>query len=380
MKVAPVAVVVLTRDEEANIARCLEHVVGWADEVVVLDSGSIDRTAAIAREAGATVVEHTFAGFVEQRNWALRELPVRNEWVLFVDADEYPTEELKEEVGQIINNKQPTTNAEEVTPPASPYHKGRLGGVMRGIEVNLQDEHAPTSPINGYYLKRRFMWDGRWIRHGGYYPVWILRLMRRSVARCEGQLMDEHFAVDGATGKLEHDLVHDDRRGLADWKAKHRRYAVLKAKEYWQRRGVTPPASPYDKGRSIPLTSLAHTVGLGPILPLTDTVGLGPIPPLAHKVGLGPLPPLTDKGGLGGVTAAVGADTEQRLRAGRRGAYDRLPLFLRAVLYFGYVFILRGGFLDGPTGWRYHVLHGLWYPLLIDREIVRLRRGAPLLE
>jgi len=307
MPKAPVSVVVLAHNEAVNIRACLSHLVGWAEQVFVLDSGSTDRTIAIAKEFGATVVEHAFQGYVEQRNWALRELPIRHEWVFFVDTDEYPTEELKAEIGELINDKRQTTN-----------------------NVNIGKSDFPGKSdfqsIDGFYIKRRFIWEGRWIRHGGYYPVWILRLMRRSAARCEGQLMDEHFAVTGATERLAHDLVHDDRRGLADWKEKHRRYAVLKAREYVQRKQTTN-------------NKLQTTNGQ------------------------------TDK--------RATADTEQERRASRRSAYDRLPLFLRAFLYFIYVFFVQGGFLDGPRGWRYHVLHGLWYPLLIDWEIVRLRRSAP---
>lgn len=266
-------VIILTKNEEANLPQCLAHLIGWADEVIVLDSRSTDRTADIARAAGATVVTHPFENYVAQRNWALHELPVRNDWVFFLDADEYPTEELKDEINKTVNDKQKT--------------------------------------VNGYYIRRRFIWRGRWIWHGGYYPVWILRLMKRGKARCEGQLMDEHFVVEGETGCLEHDFVHDDRRGLEDWKMKHRRYAVLKAKEYWERKSAR------------------------------------------HR------------------SQAIIDDTEQKRRAMKRVWYDRLPLFFRAVCYFMYVFCLRLGFLDGPAGWEYHLLRGLWYPWLIDREIIR---------
>ncbi|MEK7512852.1 MAG: glycosyltransferase family 2 protein, partial [Patescibacteria group bacterium] len=161
----------------------------------------------------------------------------------------------------------------------------------------------------------RFVFWGTWIRHGGYYPVWILRLMRRSAARCEGQLMDEHFVVDGTAGYLKNDFLHEDRRGIADWMEKHRRYAVLKAREYLERQKMRNERQ--------------------------ET-----------------------------------SDREQAKRAARREAYDRLPLFIRPLLYFGYTFFVKGGFLDGPAGWVYHALHGLWYPWMIDREITRMRRDT----
>ena len=334
----PLSAVILTKDEEVNLSRCLERMAGWADQVFVVDSGSSDRTVEIAREAGATVVEHPFENYVAQRNWALRNLPFKNEWVLFIDADEYPTEELKREIGKVVTLTPAVGGSEalaQVTPPASPYgkgrrwitspygkgrrwitspyDKGRLGGVKEDISVNQLNPHAPASTVNGFYVKRRFMFWGKWLKHGGYYPVWILRLMRHKAARCEGMLMDEHFAVDGVTDRLARDLVHDDRRGLRDWFAKHRRYAELKAREH-----------------------------------------------LAGESAKGP----------------TGDDAASRERAAKRERWDRLPLFVRPFLYWGYVMFVRGGILDGVPGIVYHTLHGFWYPLMIDCEIVRLRRKS----
>ncbi|MFH1162138.1 MAG: glycosyltransferase family 2 protein [Candidatus Jorgensenbacteria bacterium] len=312
-------VIILSLNEEVNLPRCLESVVGWAGQVFIVDCGSSDRTVALAREAGATVVEHAFKNYVAQRNWALRNLPFKNEWVLFIDADEYPTEELKREITQVVNNG-------EVTPPASPYDKGRrwitppynkggLGGVKGDISKDPRSNnlHASASTVNGYYVKRRFMFWGKWLKHGGYYPVWILRLMRHKAARCEGMLMDEHFAVEGATGRLAHDLVHDDRRGLRDWLEKHRRYAELKAREHLAGRSVEGP---------------------------------------------------------------TGEDAASRERIAKRERWDRLPLFVRPFLYWGYRMFVQGGLLDGIPGIVYHTLHGFWYPFMIDCEIVCLRRKS----
>jgi glycosyltransferase involved in cell wall biosynthesis len=276
---ASLNVVVLTKNEEQNLGQCLSSIQGWADQVFVVDSGSTDQTNEIAHAHGVTAASHAWEGYVAQRNWALRNLPFDSEWVLFLDADEYPTEELKKEIANVI---------------------------------------AEDSPKSGFYIKRRFIWRGKWIRHGGYYPVWILRLMRHREARCEGQLMDEHFVVEGEVGHLVHDFIHDDKRGIEDWKAKHRRYATLKAREYWQRRNNSSAA----------------------------------------------------------IADGSAGDAEQAMRAAKRVWYDRLPLFIRAVLYFQYVFFLKLGFLDGPTGCEYHWLRGLWYPWLIDREILRMRPRA----
>jgi hypothetical protein len=220
------------------------------------------------------VIVRKFDGYVEQRNWALRNLPFKNEWVFFIDPDEYPTEELKKEICELI-----------VRNPSE----------------------------NGFYIKRRFLFWGKWLKHGGYYPVWILRLMRHKAARCEGMLMDEHFAVDGATGRFAYDLIHDDRRGLRDWFQKHRRYAEFKARER-----------------------------------------------LAGESAKGP----------------TGDDAASRERTAKRERWDKLPLFVRPFLYWGYQMFIRGGILDGIPGIVYHTLHGFWYPLLIDVNICKARCEA----
>lgn len=268
-----VSIIVLTYNEELNIRKYLGGLVAWADEVFVLDSQSTDATQKVAREFGATVVEHgPFPGYVEQRNWALKNLPFKNEWVFFVDADEYPTEELKKE-----------------------------------IEACL----AGNPKENGFYINRRFVFFKKWIRHGGYYPAFILRLMRHRFATCKGMKMDEHFVVEGDVGYLKNDLMHEDWRGFHAWIERHRAYARLKAEEYFAGRSEEGPG---------------------------------------------------------------GNDPEARRRVSQRRAYNKLPLFLRAFLYFGYRFFIKMGFLDGPIGWLYHVLHGFWYPFRIDLEIVRLKR------
>jgi hypothetical protein len=120
----PVSVLIPTLDEEVNLPECLSSV-AWADEVFVVDSFSNDRTTTIARDSGAQVVQHAFESYSRQKNWALDNLPFRNEWVLIVDADERVTPELRCE-----------------------------------IETTLA-----TGACAGYYLNRRFIFLGVWIRH-----------------------------------------------------------------------------------------------------------------------------------------------------------------------------------------------------------------------
>lgn len=263
------SVVIVAKNEEVNLPYALKNLTGWAGEVIVVadESNVADKTPDVAKQYGARVFAHKFDSYAEPRNWALKNLPFENEWVLFIDADEYPTEELKKEITNVINRN-------------------------------------PSE--NGFYMKRRFIFWGKWLRHGGYYPVWILRLMRHRAARCEGMLMDEHFAVDGRTGRLTSDLMHDDHRSLRDWLKKHRRFAELKARE--------------------------RIAGRSGGAPNDD-------------------------------------DPASRERAKKRRAWDVLPLFIRPFLFWGYCMFVRGGFLDGVPGIVYHTLRGFWYPFLIDVKI-----------
>lgn len=185
----PVSVVVLTRDEEPNIRRCLASV-AWADQVVVIDSGSADGTVPIARSAGAEVVEQPWLGFSAQREFALRLPELRHDWVYFVDADEWVSPQLATEISGCV-----------------------------------------TAQAAAAYAQRfRLVFQGTWIRHCGWYSgSWIVRLVDRRYTKFDGSSVGERACVDGPTERLRHDLVDDDLKGLAAWLHKHVRYAELEA-------------------------------------------------------------------------------------------------------------------------------------------------------
>jgi hypothetical protein len=193
----PVSVVVLTRDEEVNIRRCLASV-AWADQVVVVDSGSADDTMLIAGSLGAEVAEQPWLGFSGQREFALRLPSLRHDWVYFVDADEWISPQL----------------AGEIT--------GQLG-----------------EPRCAAFAQRfRLVFQGTWIRHCGWYGgSWIVRLVDRRYTKFDGSLVGERVCVDGPIQRLRHDIVDEDHKGLASWLHKHVQYAQLEA----ERRGK--PAS-----------------------------------------------------------------------------------------------------------------------------------------
>lgn len=270
------AVIILTYNEEANIAQALASVVGWAKEIFILDSLSTDRTLEIARQYGCHIAQNKFENYAKQRNHALEHLPIRSEWVLFLDADEWLPDALKQEIDAVI---------------------------------------ATSPKENGFYIKRRLIWMGRWIRRG-YYPTWILRLFRHGKGRCEDRAVNEHLIVEGTTGQLRNDFMHEDRKGVTDWIAKHNGYATREAQELLN----TRPAPGYQE-----------------------------------------------------IDARLFGTQASRKRWLRYRVWNRLPLLIRPFFYFFYRYVLKGGLLDGKEAFIYHFLQGLWFPLLIDIKYLELK-------
>jgi hypothetical protein len=193
----PVSVVVLTRDEEVNIARCLASV-AWAAQIVVIDSGSTDATVSLARSLGALVIEQPWLGFSGQREFALRHPDLRYDWVYFVDADEWVSPQLAAEIAARLR--------------------------------------APLCA--GFAHRFRLVFQGTWIRHCGWYRgSWIIRLVDRRFAKFDGGLVGERVRVDGPVYRLANDIVDEDGKGLAAWLHKHVRYAELEQ----ERRGRPVP-------------------------------------------------------------------------------------------------------------------------------------------
>lgn len=191
VRLGTLAVIILTYNEEANIAQALDSVAGWANEIFILDSQSTDRTLEIAGQYGCHIAQNKFENYAKQRNYALDQLPIRSEWVLFLDADEWLSVELKSEISILL-----------VTAPEQ----------------------------NGFYIKRRLNWMGCWIRRG-YYPSWQLRLFRNGKGRCEDRAVNEHLIVEGITGNLRNDFTDENKKGVTDWIAKHNGYATREAQE-----------------------------------------------------------------------------------------------------------------------------------------------------
>lgn len=192
MKNNRLTVVILTFNEELHIERCISSLNSIADRICICDSFSTDNTVELAKAAGADVLQNPWTNHAQQFNWALDNFDIDTEWIMRMDADEFLTLELAEEIHQ---------------------HKS-----LRAPE------------ISHYYIKRRVHFMGKWIRRGDYYPVWLLRIWNDKSARCEARWMDEHIKVNsGSGGRLLNDFVDENLNDLTWWTDKHNRYATREA-------------------------------------------------------------------------------------------------------------------------------------------------------
>lgn len=190
-------VMIIAYNEAKNLPHCLDAVRGWVRRIFVVDSGSTDGTPELAERHGATVVHHDWEGYARQKNWGLENLPFESDWILILDADEEVTPELRAKLEEIASR------------PSS--------------EV----------PESGFSINRLTYFLGRPIRHCGYYPSYHLRFFKRGSARYEDRAVHEHLMVQGPIGAISTPMLHNDRRGLEHFVAKHNRYSTLEATALW---------------------------------------------------------------------------------------------------------------------------------------------------
>jgi glycosyltransferase involved in cell wall biosynthesis len=190
-----VSVVVVTRNEEERIRACLEAV-AWADELIVVDAESEDKTASIARELTDHVIVRPWPGYAAQKNHGLD--LARGAWILSIDTDEIVSPALRAEVERVV---------------------------------------AADGPADGYAVPRRNIFWGRWVRHGGLYPDWQVRLFRRGRGRFSERAVHESVQVDGDVRRLGGHLEHRSYRDVSDFLARADRYSTLAAEDVIARGG-----------------------------------------------------------------------------------------------------------------------------------------------
>ncbi|MBC3786339.1 glycosyltransferase family 2 protein [Spirosoma utsteinense] len=276
-----VSVIILTHNEEKHIARCLQSLQLFTRDIFIVDSFSTDRTVDIARSMGAVVVQNPWVNYATQFNFGITHTPFQSTWLMRMDADEYVLPELAAEISKRI-----------ATLPAD---------------------------VTGIYVKRRVLFFDRWIKHGDYYPIWLMRLWRRGQGICEETWMDEHIKLTPSTSstaaktiQFQNDLVDHNLNNLTWWTQKHNNYAIREV---------------------IDLLNIKYN--------FDETQRVEP---------------------------KLFGSQEQRTRY-LKIQYASLPLFTRPFLYFLYRYFFRMGFLDGRRGLIWHFLQAGWYRFLVDAKV-----------
>jgi len=264
-----ITLIILTYNEELHLQRCLESVKNLAERIIIVDSFSTDKTCEIAQQFGAEVIQRKFVNQAEQFQWALENTNISTEWVFRLDADEYILPELYQEIKEKLN-------------------------------------HLPQE-ITGINLKRRLYFQSSWIKHGGFYPLRLLRIWRNGAAVMEQKMMDEHTVLmHGKSIDFDHDFVDENLSSLVKWTEKHNNYSTREA--------------------IMRLDAQYHFL----------------------------------------------EQNQQNLHKSNKQFYLKLPLFLRAFVYFCYRYFIKLGFLDGRNGLIWHVLQGFWYQFLVDAKIAQV--------
>ena len=274
--------IVLTFNEEIHIERCLGNLKGLVARIVVVDSFSTDRTVELARALRAEVVQRPFKHQANQFQWALDTCGIATNWVLRLDADEY-------------------------------FEPAAL------VEIRARLATLPAD-VTGIDMKRKFMFMGRWIKWGGYYPTILTRIWRTGAAHVEQRWMDEHIVLSrGRAVMLETGgLVDDNLSGVDAWMAKHNRYATRQMVDFINRE---------------------HH-----LFAIDETI------------------------------EKQGHAQSRWKRFLRNRVFGKAPLYVRSLSYFFYRYFLRLGFLDGRQGFVFHTLHAFAYFLLIDAKIDEARK------
>ncbi|MDD5202066.1 MAG: glycosyltransferase family 2 protein [Sulfurimonas sp.] len=274
------SIIILTYNEEKHIERCIKSLLPIAKNIFIIDSFSTDKTIEICESLGAKVYQNAFINHAVQFQWGLDNCPIDTKWVMKMDSDEYILPELQSEI-------------------------------IEKLEKLDED-------VSGIYIKRRVYFKDRWIKHGSYYPTWLLRIWKYEDGRMEQRWMDEHIKLSsGNTIQFENDLVDDNLNDLTWWTQKHNNYATREAVDILN---IIYEFLKYDE-----------------------------------------------------VPANIFGTQEERKRWLKK-RYAKLPLFTRPFIYFVWRYIFKLGFLDGKQGLIWHFLQGFWYRFLVDAKIYEMEK------
>lgn len=274
--------IILTYNEEIHLPRLLNSIKDLNAPLFILDSGSTDRTIKIAEEFNAVIKVNPFENHPKQWDFALKHFNVETPWTIGLDADQIVTPELFD------------------------------------MLYNFNDKAHQN--INGIYFNRKNFFQGKWIKYGGYYPVFLLKMFRTGIGYSDlNENMDHRFIVTGKTQVwknghiLEENLKEND---INFWFAKHEKYSDLIAREEIERM------------QNLRFQSLTPSL--------------------------------------------LGNPDEKK--AWFKRLWWKLPLGFRPYLYFSYRMLFKLGILDGPKGIYFHYLQGFWFRLLVDKKIKKLKK------
>lgn len=273
--------IILTFNEEVHLPRLLESIKYLHAEVFILDSGSSDDTLKIAQAYGAEVKSNPFVNHPKQWDFALKNFIIKTPWTIGLDADQIVTPELFTMLQKFIN--------------------------------------ADFDGVNGIYFNRKNYFQGSWIRYGGYYPIYLLKMFRTGIGYSDlNENMDHRFIVPGKTvvWKTGHLLEENLKENDIDfWVKKHEKYSDLIAQEEIERM------------QNLRIQSLKPNLWGNP----------------------------------------------DEKKAWLKRLWWKLPLGLRPYLYYSYRMIFKLGILDSKTARRFHYLQGLWFRKLVDKKIKKLK-------
>lgn len=264
--------IILTYNEEKNIAACIESIKTIAKRIVIIDSGSSDNTVKIAKEKGAEIFIHKWENYSKQYNWGIENTDIDTKWIFRIDADERLTRESAEEIERLC----------------------------------IQND---STNINGLVVRFSVTFLGKNLKHGGIYPFKKLLIYKKDKGYMENRNMDEHIILkEGKSVELKTDSLHYDFKDLSAWIEKHNKYSSREVLDY--------------------LTSFNASV---------DTSGM--------------------------------SKSAKIKRAVKFKIYYKLPLGMRAHLYYLYRYYICLGFLDGKEGKIFAFLQAYWYRYLVDAKI-----------
>jgi glycosyltransferase involved in cell wall biosynthesis len=269
--------IILTYNEQIHLPRLLSSITGLNAAIFILDSGSTDGTTAIAEKAGATIAQHPFINHPQQWDYALKIFNVKTPWVICLDADQVITPQL------------------------------------HLLLSNFTDESYQH--VDGIYFNRKNFFKGKWIKHGGYYPFYLLKMIRYGVGYSDlNENMDHRFIVPGKTAVWKNGHIIEENlkeNNIRFWIDKHNKYSDQLAIEETER-----------------------------ILKIRQQT----------------------------ISPNFWGSPDERT-AFLKQLWWRLPRYLRPTLYFTYRIIFKLGILDGRTGIIFHFMQGFWFRLVVDIKI-----------